>query len=348
MLTHKKYVIEFKLFDGTTKSVPIEIPIGEQGGYYLPKVDVVEDWITFSFQPSDMSMPPIEDVSVELLKGYATTKWAEDKFQAKGDYLATTALPAAINAALQKAQESGVFNGKDGYTPVKGVDYFDGVNGKDGADGYTPVKGVDYFDGKDGVDGKTPVKGVDYFDGQPGKDGVPGADGKTPEKGVDYFTEADKQEIVDDVVDKMDDYLPTISVELPVFDLSALGMSAITLPTGYATVSTDTTALQSALREGSVIFVIPVDMGGTTIPVRTTMQGIALGTSYQCTSLFVLNDTSALVINVDPGSITVMVMPASTAVGFPVVSEADNGKFMQVVNGSWAAVALQDVSEVGA
>lgn len=35
--------------------------------------------------------------------------------------------------------------GEDGYTPVKGVDYFDGQ------DGYTPVKGVDYFDGKDYV-----------------------------------------------------------------------------------------------------------------------------------------------------------------------------------------------------
>jgi hypothetical protein len=44
--------------------------------------------------------------------------------------------------------------GKDGYTPVKGVDYFDGQNGKDGSDGkdgYTPVKGVDYFDGESGV-----------------------------------------------------------------------------------------------------------------------------------------------------------------------------------------------------
>lgn len=33
---------------------------------------------------------------------------------------------------------------KDGKTPVKGIDYFDGE------DGETPVKGVDYFDGKDG------------------------------------------------------------------------------------------------------------------------------------------------------------------------------------------------------
>lgn len=88
------------------------------------------------------------------------------------------------------------FDGRDGYTPVKGTDYFDGKNGYtpvkgvdyfDGKDGYTPVKGKDYFDGKDGDDGYTPVKGKDYFDGK---------DGKTPEKGTDYFTDADKAEMV--------------------------------------------------------------------------------------------------------------------------------------------------------
>ena len=138
--------------------------------------------------------------------------------------------------------------GADGYTPVKGVDYFDGV---DGTDGYTPVKGKDYFDGKDGY---TPVKGVDYFDGKDGEDGVSvtarvisgstisgaanvirfftaegdtdltvyngeagkdgkdgvngkdgedgkdGVDGYTPVKGVDYYTEAEKNELVQEIV----------------------------------------------------------------------------------------------------------------------------------------------------
>lgn len=116
--------------------------------------------------------------------------------------------------------------GDPGYTPRKGVDYFDG---KDGQDGYTPVKGVDYFDGvdgkdgsngKDGADGYTPQKGVDYRDGVDGKDGTSvtvasvsessadggnnvvtfsdgktvtikngskGSDGYTPQKNVDYF-----------------------------------------------------------------------------------------------------------------------------------------------------------------
>jgi hypothetical protein len=82
-------------------------------------------------------------------------------------------------------------NGKDGYTPIKNVDYFDGTPGergdpgKDsiipgpaGKDGYTPIKDVDYFDGKDGVNG---------IDGKDGATGRPGADGYTPVKGVDYF-----------------------------------------------------------------------------------------------------------------------------------------------------------------
>ena len=84
-------------------------------------------------------------------------------------------------------------DGKDGYTPIKGVDYFDGLPGADGKDGepgkdgYTPIKGVDYFDGEKGDPGYTPVKGVDYFDGNDGQPGKDGQDGYTPIKGVDYF-----------------------------------------------------------------------------------------------------------------------------------------------------------------
>ena len=107
-------------------------------------------------------------------------------------------------------------DGRDGYTPVKNVDYFDG---KDGRDGYTPVKGVDYFDGKDGVNGKdgkdgtngidgkdgkdgySPVKGIDYFDG---KDGADGKDGHTPVKGVDYYTDADKKEFSDSMLEALE------------------------------------------------------------------------------------------------------------------------------------------------
>lgn len=54
------------------------------------------------------------------------------------------------------------------------------------------LKGADGKDGTNGIDGYTPVKGVDYFDGKDGANGKDGADGKTPVKGTDYYTEADK------------------------------------------------------------------------------------------------------------------------------------------------------------
>lgn len=66
-----------------------------------------------------------------------------------------------------------------GYTPIKGIDYFDGKDGKpgkDGVDGAPGKDGVDGKDGKDGVDGYTPQKGIDYFDGKDGKDGEIPAD----------------------------------------------------------------------------------------------------------------------------------------------------------------------------
>jgi hypothetical protein len=52
------------------------------------------------------------------------------------------------------------------------------------SDGYTPVKGVDYFDGKDGY---TPVKYVDYFDGKDGTNGADGKDGANGEDGKDAY-----------------------------------------------------------------------------------------------------------------------------------------------------------------
>ena len=114
-------------------------------------------------------------------------------------------------ADMIRRADSGEF---DGYTPVKGVDYFDGEKGEKGdpftyadftpeqletlkgADGYTPVKGVDYFDGAKGAKGDpftyedfTPeqlasLKGDKGDKGDNGKDGV---DGYTPVKDIDYF-----------------------------------------------------------------------------------------------------------------------------------------------------------------
>ena len=73
--------------------------------------------------------------------------------------------------------------GAPGYTPVKGVDYIDGLNGKDGKDGYTPIKGKDYYtesEKKEFV--KAIVENIE----------VP----KAPIKGTDYFTDTEIQQII--------------------------------------------------------------------------------------------------------------------------------------------------------
>lgn len=44
-----------------------------------------------------------------------------------------------------------------------------GAKGEKGDAGYTPLKGIDYFDGKDAW---SPIKNIDFFDGKDGKDGI--------------------------------------------------------------------------------------------------------------------------------------------------------------------------------
>lgn len=108
--------------------------------------------------------------------------------------------------------------------PATGPAGNQGLPGKDGEPGYTPVKGVDYFDGlpgDPGKDGYTPVKGVDYFDGQPGKDGTPGADGQpgkdgySPVRGKDYWTDADKTTMVNEVIASIGEQSKVISYTRP-------------------------------------------------------------------------------------------------------------------------------------
>ena len=115
--------------------------------------------------------------------------------------------------------------GKDGKTPVKGVDYFTdaeiteikdeiaqkvqvGAKGEDGKSAYqiavdegfegTEAEWLASLEGKDGKDG------INGTDGKPGKDGTNGVDGKTPVKGVDYFTQAEIQQIENNAAAKVD------------------------------------------------------------------------------------------------------------------------------------------------
>ena len=74
--------------------------------------------------------------------------------------------------------------GKDGYTPIKGVDYFDGAKGDKGDTGLQGEKGDTGPQGPAGKDGYTPIKGVDYFDGAKGDTGPQGPKGEKGDTGL--------------------------------------------------------------------------------------------------------------------------------------------------------------------
>jgi hypothetical protein len=88
----------------------------------------------------------------------------------------------ALSRALEKGSTHGIelvlngenvpmLKGRDGYTPVKGKDFFDGQDGRNGKDGKNGKNGARGMKGADGKDGK---KGLDGRDGRDGKDGKHG------------------------------------------------------------------------------------------------------------------------------------------------------------------------------
>ena len=117
---------------------------------------------------SELPTVPTKVSELDNDEGYLTEVPSEyvtdDELEAKGyltehqdisGKLDADKLPEAIDDALAQAKASGEFDGEDGYTPVKGKDYFDGQDGVDGVDGYTPVKGKDYYTDADKAEFET-------------------------------------------------------------------------------------------------------------------------------------------------------------------------------------------------
>ena len=101
-------------------------------------------------KPREVNGTEVINSLIKLFKG---DKGDDGKTPQKGvDYFTDEEVENIIKSVLKQIPTPK--DGKDGYTPIKGKDYFDGK------DGYTPVKGKDYFDGKDGLDGEDAV--VDY------------------------------------------------------------------------------------------------------------------------------------------------------------------------------------------
>lgn len=124
---------------------------------------VVKTRIAASLEGTEGEAPGPADSFVQtVINAAAQAEAAVEKMPSIGENGNWHAWDAAAGAYVDTGKPSKGKDGEDGYTPQKGVDYFDG---KDGEDGYTPVKGKDYFDGDPGY---TPVKGKDYYDGMDG------------------------------------------------------------------------------------------------------------------------------------------------------------------------------------
>ena len=103
--------------------------------------------------------------------------------------------------------------GDTGDTGPQGPKGDTGPSGSDGADGHSPVitivNGIWHIDGistgigavgPQGEHGPQGIQGIQGPQGPKGDKGDTGADGHTPVKGTDYWTDADKVEIVNDVL----------------------------------------------------------------------------------------------------------------------------------------------------
>lgn len=125
-------------------------------------IDGLDTEVDVSLVPSATEINPESYVALRGLKGDKGDDGVVGRDGTDGqDGVGITSITQNQDGTLSINLDDGTsyltepLKGADGYTPVKGVDYFDGTNGRDGVDGYTPVKGVDYFDGAKGDTGAT-------------------------------------------------------------------------------------------------------------------------------------------------------------------------------------------------
>ena len=235
--------------------------------------------------------------------------------------------------------------GKDGAKGADGLpgkDGADGAPGKDGTNGrdgvtFTPAmsaagdlswtndggkanpetvnlkgpKGDTGARGPAGADGAKGDTGPEGPRGPQGETGPTGADGKTPVKGTDYFTPADVNEIAAEAAKKVD-----ISGKL---DKTGDGSNVTAAFTAASTRANIATGEKLSVLFGKIAKWFS-DLGS--LAFKSTVAKSDLASDVQ-TSLG----------------------KADSAVNVSVTT-ADNGKFLRVVNGAWAAVTVPNANGV--
>lgn len=128
----------------------------------------------------------------------------------------------------------------------------------------------------------------------------------------------------------------------PMFDLGAMGMAPLPATGGQSSAEMDTSELSAALDAGAVKFAIPFTNDEDTFPLYFIMSGATDGNgTYICSTMY---DTNMVGVLVQPDFVYAVMMPLSDTVGLPSVTGNDDGKIMQVVDGSWSAVPVADSS----
>ena len=158
-------------------------------GYNTATVSLLRKTSTAS-APSDPTGTFTYTFSTGVLSGGTLNGWTQTAPSlSKGEYLwviqasaySNTSTDTIAASEFTAASITGIA-GADGYTPVKGVDYFDGVDGTDGSDGDSAYQawldagnsgtttaflnslvGADGADGTDGIPGTNGVNGVTTY-----------------------------------------------------------------------------------------------------------------------------------------------------------------------------------------
>lgn len=143
----------FEKYPEAIVSMAVSNPLGQT---YPAIVENEGDDVLWTVTSSDVSCEGDGKIQLTFINGEEIIKTATGKTRIKNSIVGNgpapdpivdfvtradtvlAGIPDAIDSALEEAKESGEFKGdpgEDGYTPVKGVDYFDGQDGQDGQDG---------------------------------------------------------------------------------------------------------------------------------------------------------------------------------------------------------------------
>jgi hypothetical protein len=143
-----------------------------------------------------------------------------------------------------------------------------------------------------------------------------------------------------------------ISVEIPTYDLTVLGLPTVPLDGTAVQLETDTTDIMAALDKGAIKVLAKFAFGATEITATVILNSVHIvGGEYICSYAFDAEGMT-MIFNLVVGDGAMMAyytdLSGGGASGLPEVTTEDEGKFLRVVNGAWSAVSLTDVSTEGA